>query len=120
MAKRGICLLLAVLSVLSLAVPAFAEGEVVATEEPVVTEEPVEAAEVVETEEEPVEEPEEAPEPEAPVDEPVPAAESGTCGNGVTYTLTDDGVLTVSGNGAIETGAFEEGMTSIRSSSKTA
>ncbi len=49
---------------------------------------------------------------------------SGTCGDNATYTLTSDGVLTVSGTGAIDAGAFanntdivsvviEDGITSI-------
>ena len=103
MAKRGLCILLALAAVFSLSAPALAEEEVVTTEEPVVTEEPVEAAEVVETEEEPVEEPEEV---EAQEAEPVTTAESGECGDGVTYTLTDNGTLTISGNGAIDSYAF--------------
>ncbi len=179
MAKRSLCMLLAVATLFSLASPAFAEEapeEPIVTEEPVVeatevpvettevpvettevpiettevpvevtevpvevteipvevTEAPAEATEVpVEVTEEPVEEPEatEAPEPveepePATIDEPMPAAESGDCGEGVTYTLTDDGVLTVSGNGEIEYNAFsdrqdiksvviQEGVTSI-------
>ncbi len=146
MAKRALCLLLALATVFSLAAPALAEGEAV-TEEEVVTEEPVEEPEVtegpvvteepvevteeptvteepVEVTEEPVvtEEPEEVP--AEPGAEPETAATFGTCGDGVTWTLTDDGTLTISGNGAINDKAFrwrddiktviiENGVTSI-------
>ena len=77
MAKRGLCLLLALATLFSLSVPAFAEEE---------------AEEVLEV--------------EAQADEPMPAAEFSDCGDGVTYNLTDDGVLTISGNGAIAGSAF--------------
>ena len=150
MAKRSLCMLLAAAAVFALAAPAFAqEGPV---EEPIVPAEPVVEAEPVileepsaAPEEEPVI-PEEAPvaaqEPEpleelaepgelAPivlVDEPMPAAEtttdSGKCGDGVTWTLTGDGVLNITGAGGINDNAFsgrsdiktvviQEGVTSI-------
>ena len=80
MAKRGLSLLLALVTVFSLTAPAFAE------EAPV--EEPEEVTEEVEN-------------------KPVTAATSGTCGEGVTYTLTNDGTVTISGNGKIDAFAFE-------------
>ena len=99
MAKRGLCILLALAAVFSLSAPALAEVE-------------------------PVEEPEEVLETEEPAAEPAPAAEYGDFGNGVFYHLMDDGVLTVSGSGAIPEDAFhyrddvktvviEKGVTSI-------
>ena len=109
MAKRSLSMLLAIVTLFSLAVPAFAEEEPivteapvatevpVATEEPVVTEEPVATEEPVVTEEpvateEPVEATEELvateePEPVALEDEimPVAAATSGNCGSDYEY-----------------------------------
>ncbi len=78
MAKRSLCLLLALATLFSLAAPAFAEEA--PAEEPIVTEEPLVEAEVpvemtedpVAEAEEPAEEPEEVPEAEAPADEPMP------------------------------------------------
>ena len=36
------------------------------------------------------------------------AASSGTCGDGVNYTLNDSGVLTITGNGKIDNCSFEK------------
>ncbi len=90
MAKRGLCLLLALATVFSLAAPALAEGETVTTEEAVVTEAPVVTEEPVAVTEE-------------PVDKPVPAAviASGTCGVGVNWSISGT-TLTISGTGAME------------------
>ncbi len=74
-----------------------------AAEEPVVTEEPVEEPEAAEALEE-VEEP-------AAIDEPMPAegaATSGSCGNGVTWSLSGDGTLTISGSGAMDVFATDD------------
>ena len=112
MAKRGLCILLALAAVFSLSAPALAEEEVVATEEPVVTEEPVEAAEPVEAEEaveeaaeEAEDEPEAEPE-EEPAAEPETAATSGTCGDNVTWSLSG-GTLTISGTGKMKDFSWE-------------
>lgn len=105
MIKRVLSLLLALVMVFSiLPLSALAEGD----EEP---------AEVVEEVEEPAPEPSEEPDPEpqpAQEPEPDPAEEekeplsvnetrdvigSGTCGDNLTWTLTADGTLTISGTG---------------------
>ncbi len=112
MAKRSLCLLLALAAVFSLAAPAFGSEEVVAAEEPVVTEEPVIEPEVTEVpvvapEEAVVEEPVEAPEAEEPEAEPETAEQSGTSSDGLTWTLSDQGVMTISGTGPMTN--YEQG-----------
>ncbi len=82
MAKRGLSLLLALATLFSLSVPAFAEEEAVTAEE-VVTEEPVEEPEEV------VEEAEA---------EPETAATSGTTSDGLTWEVNGT-TLTISGTG---------------------
>ncbi len=91
MAKRGLCLLLALVTTFSLCVPALAEEEVAVTDEPVATEEPVVTEEPIVTEV-----PEETAEPETAAG----TAANGTCGANVAWSFAD-GTLTVSGNGAM-------------------
>ena len=100
MTKRLLSLFLALVTVFSLAAPAYAaDGE--PTEEAVLTEE---FEEISEEAEDISEEPEEIP--EEPEGEVVPLAEdiiaSGACGaegDNLTWVLTGDGVLTISGTG---------------------
>ncbi len=86
MAKRALCLLLALVTLFSLSAPAFAEEKPVAAEE-VVTEEPViEPEEVVE---------------DVAAEPKTVAATSGKCGENVQWSLSG-GTLTISGSGKMK------------------
>ena len=127
MSKRILALLLSSLMVLSAMPTAFAEeaetnsetessvAEEVVDEEPTPepTVEPTAEPTIVPTVEptveptaEPTVEPTTTPEPtEEPKESEVVA--SGTCGDNLTWTLDSDGLLTISGNGAINSSAFD-------------